>query len=666
MVPGATLVLISRRISGALVFAAILAGCSEPATRLGDAAALPPPARHDPPPAATRPAELPNAPAAPARPDDRGDDPAGASATERLDRLFATDSRAQQALDPLGALARGDAVPHDLLVLAFTPALTERQRAVVDHSLARLARIDRAALDPAHRLSYDVFRQTLLDQQALLAPTAQALLGVQPFNHFMGFPVEFPQSAGTPLHSLADVEPRLVLDRTLPVLFGNAIDRFREGMASGVVEPRLTVTDMIAQIDAILAVPPAQSLFMAPVRHLSKKTPPATRAHIDRAFLRVTTDTVYPAYARLRTFLAGEYLTAARASVGLSALPGGTALYRLLVREQTTLDLDPDAVHHIGLTEVARIQRAMAGVEHELGYQMPLHDFFDVIRSNPRFHPASADQLGRGFRDVGERVARLAPHLFAQVPRTPLVIRPYPAYRARFEAGGSYSEGQPDGSRPGIFWYNTYDWQHRFLTGVTTLYLHEGAPGHHFQISLAQENAALPDFQRFGGNAAYVEGWALYAETLGYDMGLYRDPAQHWGTLDDEMLRAMRLVVDTGLHTRGWTRDQAVAYMLDNSGIGRSDAEAEVDRYIANPGQALAYKVGAMTIQRLRDEASAALGARFDLRQFHDQVLNSGALPLAVLEQKIRAWIADQSLLPNSPKGEFGVPHRPAPPPDLP
>jgi len=643
MVPGTAVGLSGRRRGLALMLAGVLGGCSEPAPPPRDAAALPAAARHDPPPLAVHPAERPPAPAAPAVADEQGDDPPGASAAERLDRLFATDSRAQQALDPLGALARGDAVPHDLLITAFTPALTERQRTVVDHSLARLARIDRAALDPAHRLSYDVFRATLLDQQALLAPAAQALLGVQPFNHFMGFPVEFPQEAGTPLHSLADAEPRLALDRALPVLFGNAIDRFREGIASGVVEPRLTVTDMIAQIDAILAVPPAQSLFMAPAYHVSRKVPPATRARLERAFARATAEAVYPAYARLRAFLANEYLPAARGSVGLSALPGGSALYRLLVREQTTLALDPDAVHQVGLAEVARIQREMAGVEHDLGYQVPLRAFFDVIRSQPRFHPASAEQLGQAFRTVGNRVARLAPQLFAHIPRTPLVIRPYPAYRARFEAGGSYSEGLPDGSRPGVFWYNSYDWQHRFLTGVTTLYLHEGAPGHHFQISLAQENASLPDFQRFGGNAAYVEGWALYAETLGYALGLYRDPMQHWGTLDDEMLRAMRLVVDTGLHTRGWTRDQAVAYMLDNSGIGRSDAEAEVDRYIANPGQALAYKVGAMTIQRLRDEARAALGAGFDLRQFHDQVLGSGALPLPVLEAKIRGWIADQA-----------------------
>ncbi len=566
---------------------------------------------------------------------------------ERLDRLFAEDSRAQQALDPVGALARGEAVPHEMLVLAFTPALIVRQRDATEHSLIQLARIDRGALDAAHRLSYDVFRQTLYGQRAMLAPAAQALLGVQPFNHFMGFPVEFPEMAATSeggsLRTMSDIEARLELERTLPVMFDNAINRFREGMASGVTEPRLTVTDMIAQIDAILAQPPARSLFMAPLRHLPRKATPAARHRMERAFLAATTDKVYPAYARLRAFLAHEYLPAARDSVGLSAIPGGTALYHLLVHQQTTLDLDPEAVHQTGLGEVARIKQDMAAVETELGFAVPLHTFFEVIRTDPRFHPSRAEDLGRGFRAVGEKVARLAPHYFLHVPKTPLTIQPYPAYRDRFEAGGSYSEGMPDGTRPGIFWYNTFDWQHRFMTGLTTLYLHEGAPGHHFQISLAQENEALPDFQRFGGNAAYVEGWALYAETLGYDMGLYREPMQHWGTLDDEMLRAMRLVVDTGLHTRGWTRDQAIAYMLDNSGIGRIDAAAEVDRYIANPGQALAYKVGAMTILRLRDEARAALGPQFDIRAFHDQVLNSGALPLSVLEAKIHQWIADQT-----------------------
>ncbi len=571
---------------------------------------------------------------------------AALAATDRLDRLFADDSRARQALDPLGALARGEVVPDATLALLFTPELAARQRAVNAAALATLATIDRAALDAPHRLSHDVFRAMLEDQRAVLTPAAQALLGVQPFNHFMGFPVDFPEmvatSDGGSLKTVADIEARLALAHRLPMVFGHAIDRFREGMASGVVEPRLTVIDMIAQIDAILARPPDQSLFMAPLRHLPRTTPDPLRRRLTRAYWLATTQSVYPAYRTLRDFLVQTYLPATRESVGLSALPGGAGLYRLLARRATTLDLDPAAVHQTGLDEVARIQRAMRAVESELGYRQPLPEFFDVIRNDPRFHPASADDLGQRFAAVGEKVAALAPALFAHIPRTPLVLAPVPAYRARFEAGGSYSEGLPDGSRPGVFWYNTYDWRHRFITGTTTLYLHEAAPGHHFQISLAQENEALPDFQRFGGNAAYVEGWALYAETLGYDMGLYRDPMQHWGTLDDEMLRAMRLVVDTGLHTQGWSRARAILYMLRNSGIGRSDAAAEVDRYIALPGQALAYKIGALTIQRLRDEARAALGPQFDIRAFHACVLDSGALPLPVLESKVRDWISSQ------------------------
>ena len=581
----------------------------------------------------------------PATPVDPASPPAGPDA--RLDRLMAEASHAQQALDPLGSLAWGDRVPRDLLVQVFTPQLAARQRTVNDHALVALAAIDRAALNPAHRLSYDVFRQILVDRRALLDPSAQALLGVQPFNHLMGLPFEFPDMVATAkagsLASVGDVEARLDLMRTLPVLLANAEDRFREGIASGVVEPRLTVTMMIAEIDAILARPATTLQFVAPLAYLPRTMPAAARARITRAFYATTTDTVFPAYRRLRRFLAETYLPAARDSVGLSAIPGGAGLYRMLVQSETTLPLDPDAVHQTGLGEVARIQQEMRVVEHELGSDAPLPRFFETIRTDPRFHPRSAEDLGEGYRRIAARVARLAPRYFLKLPRTPLRILPFRGWRARFEAGATYSVGLPDGSRPGVFWYNTYDWPHRFTSEVTTLYLHEGEPGHHLQISVAQENESLPDIQRFGGNTAYVEGWALYAETLGYDMGLYKDPLQRWGNLDDEMLRAMRLVVDTGLHTRGWTRDQAIAYMLENSGIGKVDAATEVDRYIANPGQALAYKVGAMTIQRLRTEAESALGPRFDIRAFHDAVLGAGVLPLAVLETRVREWIAAQS-----------------------
>jgi uncharacterized protein (DUF885 family) len=282
----------------------------------------------------------------------------------------------------------------------------------------------------------------------------------------------------------------------------------------------------------------------------------------------------------------------------------------------------------------------MEKVRREVGFTGDLPAFFEHLRTDPRFKIKSREALTEGYTAIGRKVDAELPRFFSKQPRAKLEIRPYEPFREKFEAGGSYQSGTPDGSRPGIFYFNAYDLPSRTTPGMTTLYLHEGAPGHHFQISLAQENEALPAFMRFGGNTAYVEGWALYSETLGYEMGLFKDPYQRFGTLSDEMLRAMRLVVDTGLHAKGWSRDQAIGYMLSNSDMGRTDATAEVERYIAIPSQALAYKLGALTIQRLRRKAEAEMGSRFDIRTFHDQVLNTGALPLAVLEQKINRWIA--------------------------
>jgi uncharacterized protein (DUF885 family) len=310
------------------------------------------------------------------------------------------------------------------------------------------------------------------------------------------------------------------------------------------------------------------------------------------------------------------------------------------VRSTTTLDMAPEEIHQLGLSEVARIRGEMDKVRREVGFKGSLPAFFNHLRTDPKLKPKSREALTQGYYDIGKKVDAELPRYFSTMPKAQLEIRPYEPFREKFEAGGSYQNGTPDGSRPGVFYFNAYDLPSRTSPGMTTLYLHEGSPGHHFQISLAQENEALPAFMRFGGNTAYVEGWALYAETLGYDMGFYKDPYQRFGTLSDEMLRAMRLVVDTGIHSKGWTRDQAISYMLSNSDMGRTDATAEVERYIAIPSQALAYKLGALTIQRLRTKAQTELGPKFDIRAFHDQVLNTGALPLAVLEQKIDRWIA--------------------------
>jgi uncharacterized protein (DUF885 family) len=302
--------------------------------------------------------------------------------------------------------------------------------------------------------------------------------------------------------------------------------------------------------------------------------------------------------------------------------------------------MSPEQIHELGLKEVARITKDFEAVRQQIGFKGDLHAFFDYMRTSPKFAPKSREQLQNDFYRIKKAVEAKVPEFFSTVPRTQLVIRAYPAYREKFEAGGSYDAGSADGTRPGTFYFNAYDLPSRFTWEETTLFLHEGEPGHHFQISLAQENRKLPNFMRFGGNTAYVEGWALYSETLGYPMGFYNDPYQRFGTLNDEMLRAMRLVVDTGIHSMGWTRDQAISYMLANSGESKTDATAEVERYIAIPSQAVAYKIGSLTIQRLRDEAKAKLGPKFDIREFHAQVLGSGALPLSILGAKIEHWIA--------------------------
>jgi uncharacterized protein (DUF885 family) len=397
---------------------------------------------------------------------------------------------------------------------------------------------------------------------------------------------------------------------------------------------------MIEQLDTQLAQKPEDSPYFGPVKAFPDSIGAADRARLTTQYRNAITGQIYPALTRLRDFLKTEYLPKARDGYGLMYMKGGDKLYRYLVHSTTTLPLTPEEIHQTGLKEVARITGEMEKVRQEVGFTGTLPEFFNYLRTDPTFKKPTREALTQGYYDIGKAVDAKLPQYFSTLPKAKLEIRPYPEFREKFEAGGSYEQGTPDGSRPGTFYFNAYDLPSRTTPGMTTLYLHEGAPGHHFQISLAQENEALPPFMRFGGNTAFVEGWALYAETLGYDMGFYKDPYQRMGTLDDEMLRAMRLVVDTGIHSKGWTREQAIDYMLAHSSMGKTDATAEVERYIAIPSQALAYKTGAMTIQRLRHKAEAELGPRFDIREFHAQVLMTGALPLAILEQKIDRWIA--------------------------
>lgn len=568
---------------------------------------------------------------------------ADGAAHERLFALFAAADEANLKLNPIAAISRGDLRYANRLSDALTPQYNAALVANATGNLAGLEAIDRASLSETDRIAWDVFAWN--QRQALkgLTPERLALTEVRPVNHFFGFHTFYPTfssgKGGAPFKTVKDYEDAISRHREYASLSDRAIGKFREGMASGVLETRLTIANVISQLDTQIALPVDKSPFWGPIAAFPSDFSAADKARLTSEY-RVSLAEVYAANTRMRDFLKAEYLPVSRTSVGLGQMKGGAELYTAMIESSTTLPLTADYLHDLGLSEVARILKGMEQVKTEVGFKGTLAQFFDHIRTDPKFKMPTREALTQGYYAIGKKVDSLVPQYFSVVPKTPLEIRPYEEFREKFEAGGSYNAGTPDGSRPGIFYFNAYDLPSRTTPGMTTLYLHEGAPGHHFQISLARENAALPAFMRFGGNTAYAEGWALYAETLGYPMGLFDDPYQRQGTLDDEMLRAMRLVVDTGLHAKGWSREQAIDYMLANSAMGRTDATAEVERYIAIPSQALAYKVGALKIQELRKKAEDALGPKFDIRAFHAQVLDTGSLPMPVLEAKIDRWIA--------------------------
>ena len=569
-----------------------------------------------------------------------------ASASAALHALFKESDEDNLRRNPINALFRGDMRYADQLGDNITDAYYDAERAAGEKDLAALGRIDRAALSTTDQLAYDIFKwQTELALRSLSAEILP-LTKVRPIDHFAGFHTFYPDLASgqsaAPFKTVKDYQDSISRHHRYAWLIDQAIVRFREGMASGVVQPKLVVRNVIDQLDLQLAQGVEGSTMYTPLKAF-----PAGISAADQARLRTETaaairDEIRPAYQRLRDFLASEYLPVAREGVGLVHMKGGVKLYSYLIEQNTTLPLSADDVHNLGLSEVARIHREMETVKNQTGFKGTLPEFFEYLRTNAKFRPASKEALRDEYYAIGKRVDARVGEIFSTLPKTALEIRPVPQYREKNDAGGSYMQGTPDGSRAGVFYYNTYDLPSRSTWGQETLYLHEGAPGHHFQISLAQENEALPNFMRFGGNTAYVEGWALYAETLWDELGMETDPYQRFGGLNDEMLRAMRLVVDSGIHAKGWTRDQSIKYMLDNSSMGRTDATSEVERYIAMPGQALAYKIGQLKILELRAKAEKALGDKFDLKEFHAQVLMTGALPMNILEQKVDRWIASK------------------------
>ena len=578
-----------------------------------------------------------------------GDPPrADASATSdkagRLDALYAQYWEERLALNPLQATFQGDPRYNDQLPNCLSADYRAKSRAFTRRWLDTVEALGPEGLGGQDLLSYQIFvRRAKNDLEGDQHPGWQ-----QPINQFYNLAstaVQLGSGTGAqPFKTVDDYDDWRKRAARMPVLFDQAIANMRVGMETGVVQPRALMAKVLPQLDALIKDKAEDTLFWNPVKTMPDRFTAAERERITREYRTMIEDEMMPAYRELRAFIADEYLPATRSTSGLAALPNGEAWYAYNARNSTTTDLTPAQIHQIGLDEVARIHGEIREVMAEVGFQGSLQDFFRFMQDDPRFSFDSEEALLTYYRSLEDVVNAHVPKLFSLTPKAGFELRPVEAFRAQSAAGGSYMRPSEDGTRPGIFYVNTYDLPTRKTWDAEDLFLHEAIPGHHFQLALQQELTDLPAFRRFGGETAFSEGWGLYAESLGKDLGLYTDPYSYFGYLQNELWRAIRLVVDTGLHSKGWTREQVIAYMLENSAESETQATAEAERYMAIPGQALAYKIGELKIKELRARAEQALGDDFDIREFHAEVLRDGSVPLDVLEGKIERWIAARKM----------------------
>lgn len=568
--------------------------------------------------------------------------PGAADASALLAAVFAEHFEASLELNPLVATSIGDDRYNDRLALTLSDEYRERALAVEQAFLARIAAIDRGALNPQEQLSHDLFK--LQREWALEAADFPSHL--QPINQFRSLANSFVQlGSGKGLHpfdTVKDYEDWLGRVEDFTVWVDAAIDRMQQGIVQGIVQPRVLMEKALPQIQSQIVAAAEASGFYGPIDNMPEDFSAADRERLTRAYEDAIEKRIVPAYARLANFIDDEYLAAARDSVGLYALPGGRDWYAYLVRRQTTTDLTPEAIHQIGLDEVARLHDEMRGVMKALGFEGELTEFFEFAASDAQFFYDDPEDLIAAYRDMAAQIAAANKALFALFPRTDYEIRRVETFRERSASRGSYQAGTPDGSRKGIFYANAYNVNSRTKWNMKSLFLHEAIPGHHYQIMLQRENASLPRFRRFGGVTAYVEGWGLYAEWLGRELGVYEDPMDYFGALSDELWRSIRLVVDTGIHAKGWSRQDVLDYMAANSAASETRRVQEAERFMAIPGQALTYKIGQLKIIEIRRDAEARLGDGFDVKAFHTEVLKDGALPLSMLEAKIARWVATQ------------------------
>jgi len=576
--------------------------------------------------------------------------PAGAQAADPAPAASAAESAKLAALldqyfeeslllNPILATSIGDPRYNDRFEVTISPEWRARAEKLDRDYLARIQTIDPGQLQGQDLLSYEIFKTAReRDIEGYRFPSY-----LLPLNQFYSAPNFFAQLGSgqgiQPFKTVKDYEDFLKRADGFVAWTDQAIINMREGVAKGYTQPRILMERVLPQLQAQIVDKPEDSLFWGPVRNMPTDFSQADRERLTAAYSAMISTKILPSYRRLHDFVRDEYLPKCRTSVGLDALPDGKAWYAYNIKDITTTQLSPDEIHEIGLAEVARIHGEMRRVMEQVGFEGDLKAFLDYLQVDPKFFWNTREELIQGYVDIKNEVDPRLPRLFEILPKADYEIRAVEPFREKSAAGGQYMAASEDGSRPGVFYANAYDLKARPKWAMEALSLHEGNPGHHFQITIQREQKNLPKFR---GYTAYSEGWGLYAESLGKELGMYEDPYQYVGMLEAELWRAIRLVVDTGLHSKGWTREDVLDYMDMNSSAAEARRVSEAERYIAIPGQATAYKIGQLRIRALRNFAQQELGDKFDVRKFRTAVLADGALPLDVLELKINRWIESQ------------------------
>jgi uncharacterized protein (DUF885 family) len=595
----------------ALAVSAAIAGCSKPTT---DTAATDKPA-------ATQTAQ---------------------ARADQLNKLYTDFWEAYLKNNPVLATFTGDTRYNAELPDFGSQQYRDESKKFLQDWLAKAEAIGSEGLTGQDLLNYEIFTKDAKDQiESFQFPGW--MTPVNQMDSTASLAVQFGSGSGAqPFKTVKDYDNWLARGARIPVLFDTEIANMKQGIAGGVVQPKALMEKVVPQLDALITDNPEKSLFWGPITNMPKDFSDADRTRLTEAYRKMISEQLMPAYKKLRAFINDEYLPKTRDTFGLDKLPNGQAWYAFNAKQSTTTDLTPAQIHQIGLDEVARIHGEMQKVMTEVGFKGTLQEFFKYVQTDKKFEFKNEEELLKYYRGLEAKINEKVPTQFSLIPKSPFEIRPVEPFRAKSAAGGQYYPPSEDGTRPGIFYVNTYDLPSRKIWDAEDLYLHEAIPGHHFQIALQIELKDLPAFRRWSIQSAFAEGWGLYAESLGKELGVYTDPYSYFGYLQNELWRAIRLVTDTGLHSKGWSRDQVIAYMKENSAVSDTTAVAEAERYIAWPGQALAYKIGELKIKELRAKAEKELGAKFDIREFHAEVLKDGAVPLAVLEQKIDRWIASK------------------------